>query len=739
MISFIINRKILILFFICLILSCQHPTDINIIRNVPIKIAIEKPLSTINCGSNESIENDTSTICDFQVWGNSEGINPDGKVKIYILVQFSDTTSFIIQYPSAQIFDDGTWTAEAIIGDSANPAFHGQEFNILAIADSNETLEHKTVVKSEEISDYPKSQTVGLVVSRKSFLEIISPVSIVKNEIKPDTSNELSFTVQGTSGGLARNSQYRIYVLVSTNSEPIEKWILSYPDGDDPVYSFNRDSCIWTAGARLCYEEEQPVLDRDSLKIIAIASHKPDLIKQIGNRPIADLDDELPRHHFIRSNVACLTVSRSSILEITSQSPLTACEPDTNLTSCFDIEGKTNGLILNSHFKIYACIWQSKWYPFLAYSFDRITKDWKAKIETKKEVFDEDNLKIVAVATLVELEESYFDLDDIPSYSITQEMTATLKRKLVKRIYIGDSPYGIAIIPNHGEAYVTQVGQTDITIIDIYDNEVIGKIEQVGTDLRGISVSLDGLKAYVCDYSEEYIKVINTFNPTDIKQIRAGRNCQNIALTYDQKFAFVIKDDNNKNVSLIDCINKVVMADTTVSAIPNNVAIVPFTYKTYVTINNGNIVVFNDAPNSLNYEMINVEYGSELNGIAIAPDGEKIYACLSSMSAGKVAVIDVANTSLDSFINVGGNPQGIAISPDGLTALVVNTVSKSNTYNNKISAIDLIRNVVIDTIKVENQGAFPQNIAIRSDGKYAYIINKESENITVIRMDLLGK
>jgi DNA-binding beta-propeller fold protein YncE len=174
---------------------------------------------------------------------------------------------------------------------------------------------------------------------------------------------------------------------------------------------------------------------------------------------------------------------------------------------------------------------------------------------------------------------------------------------------------------------------------------------------------------------------------------------------------------------------------TTTSA-PIGVSFVSFTYLAYVTLTNGDIVYLDSIPQSLHSQAITELTGNQLNSIAITPDGKK--ACISISNSGKVAVLNLESQSVEyPLIDVGGNPQGIAISPDGQTALVANTVSASVGYDNKISAINLTSNAVVDTIKVENNSAFPINIAFTPDGKYAYVVNQTSENVTVIRMDLI--
>lgn len=424
----------------------------------------------------------------------------------------------------------------------------------------------------------------------------------------------------------------------------------------------------------------------------------------------------------------------------TDSSPcLIACEPDTNLLSSFEIKGKINDQELDSRLKIYACIKQNnKWYPSEAYSFDAATGKWKVIFLTKNEVFDGDTLEFVIGATLdVKLNNEYNQIESIPLDSKTANLKAKVRRKLTaKPINVTNQPHGIAMVP-YKEAWVTHKGENYITRIDISKHTIIERIENVGENLRGITASPDGRKCYICDYGGDSLIIINTDSLSREKSILVGRESEEIAISYDQRYALIIKSSIDKQVVLVDCIDKKAVIETTIISTPTRVAFIPFTYQAYVTLMNGDVLYFDSIPQSFHYQTITELTGNQLNGIAITPDGNK--ACISVSTAGKIAVLNLETKLVESpLIDVGGNPQGIAIAPDGQIALVANTVSASEPYDNKISAINLTNNnAVVDITKVENNSAFPINIAITPDGKYAFVVNYKSENVTVIRMDLI--
>jgi YVTN family beta-propeller protein len=78
---------------------------------------------------------------------------------------------------------------------------------------------------------------------------------------------------------------------------------------------------------------------------------------------------------------------------------------------------------------------------------------------------------------------------------------------------------------------------------------------------------------------------------------------------------------------------------------------------------------------------------------------------VTNHGSGNVSVIDVAANTVPATINVGINPEGIAITPDGTRVYVAN--SGSGAYN--VSVIDTAANKVVASVAV---GTTPFGLAI---------------------------
>jgi YVTN family beta-propeller protein len=193
--------------------------------------------------------------------------------------------------------------------------------------------------------------------------------------------------------------------------------------------------------------------------------------------------------------------------------------------------------------------------------------------------------------------------------------------------------------------------------------------------------------------------------------------------------AYVTNQGSN-SVSVIDTqTNRVVGPPIPVGTTPAQIAISPDGRFAYVTNQGSNSVsVIDTQTNQVVGAPIPV--GSEPTGIAITPDGE--FAYVTNAGSSSVSVIATRTNQVVGSISVGDptpitfgsppglvdypNPVGIAITPDGNSAYVIN--SSDTNDPNDISVIDIRTNGVVGTI---SDGVDAAAMAISTDGQLAYV------------------
>ncbi len=141
-------------------------------------------------------------------------------------------------------------------------------------------------------------------------------------------------------------------------------------------------------------------------------------------------------------------------------------------------------------------------------------------------------------------------------------------------------------------------------------------------------------------------------------------NSQPLALSADDSLLAVANPDNN-SVSLFDVRGGATtkLTEVPVGEEPNGVAVSPDGTKVYVANTvSGTVTVLgiNRATGSYNQLLATIRVGTEPYGLALTPRGRKLY--VSNARSNNVSVIDTAtNTVTKTIENVGFEPRGIAI------------------------------------------------------------------------------
>src|SRR5579871_2320010 len=120
---------------------------------------------------------------------------------------------------------------------------------------------------------------------------------------------------------------------------------------------------------------------------------------------------------------------------------------------------------------------------------------------------------------------------------------------------------------------------------------------------------------------------------------------------------------------------------------------------------NNTVTIF-DVSNGANNRVATASVGTEPNGVAVSPDGTRIY--VANTVSGTISVLAADRTNLlygtgVTTINVGTEPYGMALTPSGKKLYVANARS------NSVSVIDTSTNQVIKTIA--DVGIEPRGIA----------------------------
>jgi YVTN family beta-propeller protein len=115
------------------------------------------------------------------------------------------------------------------------------------------------------------------------------------------------------------------------------------------------------------------------------------------------------------------------------------------------------------------------------------------------------------------------------------------------------------------------------------------------------------------------------------------------------------------------------------------------------------------------------------HGMTVTPDGRTVYVTGDGSSA--LSVIDTATDRVVKTIDVGKTPNGVALTPDGRLLLIA-------VYGeDRIAFLDTATQSVVATMGVPK----PHTVAIRPDGKLAYVTSQEPGHSAISVVDLAAR
>lgn len=185
----------------------------------------------------------------------------------------------------------------------------------------------------------------------------------------------------------------------------------------------------------------------------------------------------------------------------------------------------------------------------------------------------------------------------------------------------------------------------------------------------------------------------------------------------------LVSNFGDSSVTLFDTTTDTPILNVTTGTNPVGIAITPNGEKAYVANFDNTVTVINLTTSPPTTTTLN-DPSFQFNGlqtIAITPDGSRAY--IVNFLGNSVTVINTSNDTLNTVISgLFVAPVGIAITPDGNTALVANI--------NNVTKIDLATNALSLITSPDFNNC--EDIAVKPDGSTAYVTNFVNNKIVPI-------
>jgi YVTN family beta-propeller protein len=268
------------------------------------------------------------------------------------------------------------------------------------------------------------------------------------------------------------------------------------------------------------------------------------------------------------------------------------------------------------------------------------------------------------------------------------------------------------------KAYVGNFKDNTVSVIDTAAGTVVGAIPVAGGP-HGMAITADGRTVYVSGDASSSVSVIGTATDKVIKTIDVGKAPNGLALTPDDRFLLVTVYGEDR-VVFIDTTTQTVAANLTVPK-PHTVAISPDGKVAYVTV---------QEPGQFGLALIDIPARRLVRTIALdktprdgefGSDGRSFYFTQAGVSS--VQVLDPTSDRIVAQIPTGVSPHFVGY-PKG-SAFGVVVVQGPN----ELLLFDPATNKPVRSITVGQQ---PHWATVSGDGKTAYVTNEGSNDMTIV-------
>jgi YVTN family beta-propeller protein len=301
------------------------------------------------------------------------------------------------------------------------------------------------------------------------------------------------------------------------------------------------------------------------------------------------------------------------------------------------------------------------------------------------------------------------------------------------------SAQAVAFTPDGTKAYVVAQGGGAMHVIDATASPQTSTNVTIpgSSNLFGVAVSPDGSKAYALDDTNPgAVWVVDvatdTVNPTPIT---VGNSPHGLAFSPDGTTAYVTNFQDG-TVSVIDVATDAVSSTITLPvpamstpSFPWGVAVSPDGSKVYATDSVLNQVwVIDAATNTVDATTPTIAVGNQPTSVAFSPDSTTAYVTnFDSYAGNTVSAIDVGSNSVAATITVGSpgsGPVAVAFSPGGSKAYVTlqgnATVAEIDVATQAVTAVPL------------TAAGGPNGIAFRPQGSTQVYTANLSGSVSVI-------
>ncbi len=291
-------------------------------------------------------------------------------------------------------------------------------------------------------------------------------------------------------------------------------------------------------------------------------------------------------------------------------------------------------------------------------------------------------------------------ITDFANSSLLQVDTVTGKPVAIP---VGSSPFGVAVLPDGSKVYVTNSSFRNGSVSVVKVGETTSKLVTVPLTTPpllpfrmpfGVAAAADGKRVFVTNYTGGSMSVIDTATDTVVRTVSpVGFLPRGVVANPVGPYVYIANQATD-DVAFVNTTNdSFSVVRMHAGASPYGVAIDPLGQFLYVALQgDGKLIVMNASAGTI---LGSIQLESGLAGVAVSPDGKRVY--VTNTSSGTVSVVDVDSVArtwtLNRRVTVGSMPVGVSVSSDSSRVYVANSngasLSVINTGNFVVTPLSL--------------------------------------------------
>ncbi len=312
-------------------------------------------------------------------------------------------------------------------------------------------------------------------------------------------------------------------------------------------------------------------------------------------------------------------------------------------------------------------------------------------------------------------------------------------RRVVAKVKVGHKPKDIAVSPDGRTLYVSNEWDDTVSEIDAA-SFTLRRTFATGWGPLGVTTDRTGKVLYVANSIGNDVSLLDLTSGAEIKRLTSWRSPHNLTLSRDGRRVYVANLLGQPGSPNEPPVSELMVIDTAKQRVADRIEIPGVLELRHIAEapgpKGGYLLVPFMRPKNLN-PLVQVAQGWILtHGMAVVRFGERPGTMPTKSSVTQILLDDV-----DQYF-AGTN--GVAFTPDGRLALVTSseadTVSAIDTAKLErrlrqvpaeelANRLDSAREIVARRLET---GANPTGIAVSPDGRFAYVVNRLSDSLTVV-------